>query len=112
MEYQPEKWKKYSYLLGSVYMVLGALGYIASIYIIFLIDSSWVSWSLGATMLALSVLLIIIGYNNLQEQRDKQLDILDSDRLAKKKDAAVRSSGALVPRNESDTDRFIANPRT
>lgn len=101
MEYEPDNWKYYNFTPGILTMLTGACGYIGSLYVIFLIQSSWLSWSLGSTMLALSVLLIIVGYNALQRQQ-KRRTRLYTNRLQHMHQAASSSSGPLVPRSDSD----------
>ena len=95
MEYQPGNWKRHQLLAGIGVMLLGAIAYATSTYLIFFLDSAWLGMSLGVSLLALSILLIAFGFNlaNNQQTHEPQQH---SDAVRATRSPALISSDELV----------------
>lgn len=98
MDYHPHQSTRRQLWAGIGLMFLGALSYASSTYLIFFLDGAWLGLSLGISLLALSILLIALGFNLANNQDEHISTQQHSDAVRATRAPALISSDEIMRR--------------
>ena len=102
MDYQPHSWKRHHIYLGITIMLLGVFTYVGASYLFFTIESVWLRFSMGLTLLALSLVLISIGFTTANSMRQTKAQHRHSDAVRATRDPRLKSTGDLFAKSSTD----------